>query len=161
MITAYISVGSNIERGYHVHAAIAELKQLGTACKVSTIYEAEPVGFDGPNFYNAVVVIKTSLSLATLQQSLKLLELQYGRSPAAQKNQSRTLDLDILLYGECVSDEAPQLPRADIFKFAFVLRPLMELCPERVIPQDGRTVRQVWQAFDREQALWPVDDFVI
>ncbi|GAL07033.1 2-amino-4-hydroxy-6-hydroxymethyldihydropteridine pyrophosphokinase [Photobacterium aphoticum] len=57
--------------------------------------------------------------------------------------------------------DTPAIPRADIFKFAFVLRPLMELCPDRVIPGDGRTVRQVWQAFDREQALWPVEDFVI
>ncbi|GHA66042.1 2-amino-4-hydroxy-6-hydroxymethyldihydropteridine diphosphokinase [Photobacterium aphoticum] len=160
MITAYISVGSNIERDYHVRAAIAELRLLSEACSVSTIYEAEPVGFEGPNFYNGVIAINTSLSLVTLQATLKQLELQYGRSPSAKKNQSRTLDLDILLYGDCVSD-TPAIPRADIFKFAFVLRPLMELCPDRVIPGDGRTVRQVWQAFDREQALWPVEDFVI
>ncbi|MGF1725205.1 2-amino-4-hydroxy-6-hydroxymethyldihydropteridine diphosphokinase [Photobacterium nomapromontoriensis] len=161
MITVYISLGSNIERDYHIHAAIAELRQLGDDCQISPIFEAEPVGFDGPNFYNCVVALSTSLSLEQLQQTLKSLELQYGRSPTAVKHQSRTLDLDILLYGDEVREDAPVLPRSDIFKFAFVILPLMALCPDRTIPGDGRTVTQLWQEFDREQALWPVEGFVI
>ncbi|PSW15110.1 2-amino-4-hydroxy-6-hydroxymethyldihydropteridine diphosphokinase [Photobacterium sanctipauli] len=157
MTTVYISLGSNIEREYHIQAAVSELKQLGTDFQLSTIYEAEPVGFEGPNFYNCVVAMKTSLSLDNLQQALKQLELDYGRSPQAKKNQSRTLDLDILLFGDRVQALPPSLPRADIYKFAFVLLPLMELCPDRVIPGDGRTVRQLWQSFERSQALWPVE----
>ena len=157
MITTYISLGSNIEREYHIQAAITELAQLGSECRVSPLYEAEPVGFDGPNFYNCVVVIKTSLSLSILQQTLKQLELKYGRAPDARKNQDRTLDLDILLFGEEVRQSGPVLPRSDLFKFAFVLLPMMALSPDLVIPGDGRTVAQVWHGFEHSQALWPVE----
>ncbi|WP_299019395.1 2-amino-4-hydroxy-6-hydroxymethyldihydropteridine diphosphokinase [uncultured Photobacterium sp.] len=157
MTTVYISIGSNIEREYHIHAAVAELKKLGAGIRVSKIFEAEPVGFSGPNFYNCVVEMETSLQLAVLQQTLKQVELTYGRAPDAQKNQSRTLDLDILLFGDVVQDNSPHLPRSDLYKFAFVLLPMVELCPERVIPGDGRTVSEIWQAFEHTQALWPVE----
>ncbi|WP_064605957.1 2-amino-4-hydroxy-6-hydroxymethyldihydropteridine diphosphokinase [Photobacterium sp. J15] len=157
MTTVYISIGSNIEREYHIRAAVTELKTLGTGIEVSRIFEAEPVGFSGPNFYNCVLAMETALPLEHLQQNLKQLELSYGRAPDAQKNQSRTLDLDILLYGDLVQDCAPQLPRSDLYKFAFVLLPMMELCPELEIPGDGRTVSQLWHAFEDNQALWPVE----
>lgn len=160
MTTVYISVGSNIEREYHIQAAVTELNKLGTEVRVSQIFEAEPVGFSGPNFYNCVVALTTPLSLPALQHTLKQLELQYGRAPDAQKNQSRTLDLDILLFGDVVQDKGPALPRSDLYKFAFVLLPMMELCPERVVPGDGRTIAQVWQDFEHSQALWPVEQLV-
>jgi len=154
---AYISLGSNIEREYHIQAAITELKKLGTGFRVSQIFEAEPVGFCGPNFYNCVAAIDTSLPLDRLQQILKQLELQYGREPDAKKNQSRTLDLDILLFGDVVQDATPVLPRPDLYKFAFVLLPMMELCPEQAVPGDGRTIAQLWHSFEYSQALWPVE----
>ncbi|NAW64446.1 2-amino-4-hydroxy-6-hydroxymethyldihydropteridine diphosphokinase [Photobacterium halotolerans] len=156
MTEVYISIGSNIDREHYVRAAVAELKQLGSQCRVSRIFEAEPVGFDGPVFFNGVVALETDLSLNALQHRLKDLELQYGRQPDAVKNQNRTLDLDLLLFGERISPEAPALPRADIYKFAFVLLPLYELSPLLVIPGDGRTVAQIWQAFDKQQVLRPV-----
>ncbi|KHT65504.1 2-amino-4-hydroxy-6-hydroxymethyldihydropteridine pyrophosphokinase [Photobacterium gaetbulicola] len=157
MTTVYISLGSNIDRERHLMAGLAGLSKLGSGMQVSTIYEAEPVGFSGPNFFNCVAVIETSLSLDTLWQALKQLELQHGRAADAAKNQSRTLDLDILLYGETVQETYPVLPRSDIYKFAFVLQPLMELCPHREIPGDGRTVTELWHASRFEQALWPVE----
>jgi 2-amino-4-hydroxy-6-hydroxymethyldihydropteridine diphosphokinase len=159
--TVYISLGSNIQREYHIHAAISELKKISSACRISRLFEAEPVGFSGPNFFNCVVEIETSLSFDTLQQTLRILELQYGRSPNAQKNQSRTLDLDILLFGDVYRDTPPVLPRSDIYKFAFVLWPLTELCPDRVIPGDDRTVAQLWHSFEHSQALWPVEAALI
>ncbi|WP_415720125.1 2-amino-4-hydroxy-6-hydroxymethyldihydropteridine diphosphokinase [Photobacterium ganghwense] len=160
MTTVYISLGSNIEREYHIQAAIAELQKLGADFQVSTVFEAEPVGFSGPNFYNCVVAMKTSLSLDKLHQTLKQLEIKYGRSPEAAKYQSRTLDLDLLMYGDTIQQSQPILPRTDIFRFAFVLQPLAELNPELTIPGDGRTIAQLWQASTFEQALWPVEDFV-
>lgn len=157
MIRTFISLGSNIEREYHIHAAMTELKKLGVHFEVSRIFEAEPVGFSGPNFYNCVVAFETSLSLSVLQQTLRQLELDYGRAPDAKKNQSRTLDLDILLYGDVQRHASPTLPRADIYKFAFVLWPMAEIAPEMKIPGDDRTVAQLWNEFGTEQALWPVD----
>ncbi|WP_330960441.1 2-amino-4-hydroxy-6-hydroxymethyldihydropteridine diphosphokinase [Photobacterium sp. 53610] len=156
MTEVYISIGSNIDRERSVRAAVSELRQLGTGFRVSRIYEAEPVGFDGPNFFNCVVALNTELSPSDLQTQLKTLELQYGRQPDAKKNQSRTLDLDLLLYGDLIRAQSPVLPRDDIYKFAFVLQPLMELCPQQVVPGDGRTVAELWQAFDQPQVLRPV-----
>ncbi|MGF1757924.1 2-amino-4-hydroxy-6-hydroxymethyldihydropteridine diphosphokinase [Photobacterium sagamiensis] len=157
MTIVYISLGSNIEREYHIQAAMTELRKLGTHYRASRTFEAEPVGFAGPNFFNCVVEIDTSLALDTLQQTLKKLELQYGRAPNAQKNQSRTLDLDILLFGEVLREAAPAVPRSDLYKFAFVLWPMAELCPDLAIPGDDRTIGQLWQVFEHSQALWPVE----
>ncbi|MDO6704908.1 2-amino-4-hydroxy-6-hydroxymethyldihydropteridine diphosphokinase [Photobacterium sp. 1_MG-2023] len=156
MTEVYISIGSNLDREYSVRAAIAELKQLGAEFRLSQIFEAEPVGFDGPSFLNCVVAFKTQLSPDALQAQLKTLERQYGRLPDAPKHQSRTLDLDLLLYGDLIRTDAPVLPRDDIYKFAFVLQPLMELCPEQVIPGDGRTVAEIWREFEHPQVLRPV-----
>ncbi|MCK6262307.1 2-amino-4-hydroxy-6-hydroxymethyldihydropteridine diphosphokinase [Vibrio sp. ZSDE26] len=144
MITTYIGVGTNVERKKHVEAAIHELSLLGEDLKLSTIYECPSVGFDSAAFYNLVVEMKTSLPLIDLSQSLRKIELNWGRCEFAAKFQDRTLDLDIILFGNEVSESDPQLPRSDIFKYPFVIQPLYELCPDLIIPSDGRAVRQVW-----------------
>lgn len=159
MITTYIGVGSNIEREKHVRVALEELEQLGEGLRCSTVYDCAAVGFSSHSFYNLVVELKTSYSLRNLMQKLREIELKWGREPDAQKLQDRTLDLDIILFGEQVSAACPQLPRDDIFKFAFVIQPLYELCPNRVIPQDGRTVAQIWQTHSDLDSLIAVDLF--
>jgi 2-amino-4-hydroxy-6-hydroxymethyldihydropteridine diphosphokinase len=68
----------------------------------------------------------------------------------------RTVDLDIILFGEQISQQTPELPRSDIFKYAFVLQPLLELCPQLVVPNDGRTIEQIAQQFQFELPLSPV-----
>lgn len=156
MITAYISIGSNIEREYHLQAGVNAVIELAETWRMSRIFEAEPVGFNGDNFFNSVIEIKTPLSLPVLQQSLKTIEQQLGRPLNAKKNQSRTIDLDILLYGDVIS-ESPSLPRNDLYKFAFVLWPMNELCPDLVIPGEQRTIAQLWQDFSEKQVLWPVE----
>ncbi|SMY37869.1 2-amino-4-hydroxy-6-hydroxymethyldihydropteridine diphosphokinase [Photobacterium andalusiense] len=157
MITAYISIGSNVEREHYLPAGVAAVAKLATAWRMSRIFEAEPVGFEGDNFFNSVIEIKTSLSLVTLQQSLKEIERQLGRPDNAAKNQSRTIDLDILLYGDVINEASPTLPRSDLYKFAFVLWPMSELCPELVIPGQQQTIAQLWQQFSPQQSLWPVE----
>ncbi|OBU25015.1 2-amino-4-hydroxy-6-hydroxymethyldihydropteridine diphosphokinase [Photobacterium aquimaris] len=157
MITAYISIGSNVEREHYLPAGVAAVAKLATAWRMSRVFEAEPVGFEGDNFFNSVIEIKTSLSLVTLQQSLKEIERQLGRPDNAAKNQSRTIDLDILLYGDVINEASPTLPRSDLYKFAFVLWPMSELCPELVIPGQQQTIAQLWQQFSPQQSLWPVE----
>lgn len=144
MITVYIGVGTNVEKEKHVEAAVKELSQLGDSLKLSTIYECAPIGFDSDSFYNLVVEMKTSMPLILFSQSLRSIEMRWGRSEFAEKYQDRTLDLDIVLFGEEVRLSDPQLPRSDIFKYPFVIQPLYELCPHLVIPSDGRTIEQVW-----------------
>lgn len=156
MITTYIGIGSNIDRRKHIAAAICELKALGSELRLSTIYECEAIGFSSNAFYNLVVEMKTPLTLREFAHQLRHIELKWGRAPEAGKFEPRTVDLDIILFGQQISLTKPELPRSDIFRYAFVLQPLFELCPQLVVPQDGRTIEQIWQQSQFDTQLEPV-----
>ncbi len=156
MITVYVGVGSNLERYQHIEAAIEELKRLGSELKLSTIYECASEGFDSHPFFNLVVEMKTSLSLDEFQASLKEAEIRWGREVDAKKFQDRTLDMDILLFGDVISEVSPVVPRSDIYKYPFVIQPLYELCPELRIPGSDLLVKQVWNNFSMLDTLTPI-----
>ncbi|MEZ8099689.1 2-amino-4-hydroxy-6-hydroxymethyldihydropteridine diphosphokinase [Vibrio bivalvicida] len=158
MITTYIGIGSNIERRKHIEAAITELSAIGCDIRLSTIYECESIGFDSNAFYNLVVEMKTSLTLTEFSRQLRKIELKWGRAENAGKFEPRTVDLDIILFGDQTCSSKPEIPRGDIFKYAFVLKPLFELCPQLVVPQDGRTIEQIWQqaSFDTDLEAIPL-----
>lgn len=145
MTLAYLGIGTNIDRDKHAKAAIMELQHLGDNLQVSTIYRCPAADFDGAEFYNFVVGLDTPLPLDVFATRLRDLEVQYGRPVNACKKQDRTLDIDILLFGDRVSETRPVLPREDIVRFNFVLQPLFELCPDIIVPKDGRSVRQIWE----------------
>ncbi len=153
MITAYIGVGTNIEREKHAQVAIDELAKVGSELRVSTVYECDPVGFEGQPFFNFVIELKTVLELTEFSQQLRKIELSWGRVKEAQKCQDRTLDLDILLFGDQISEHSPVLPRQDIYQYPFVTQPLYELCPSLVVPGDQRTISQIWQQMDGFDSL--------
>lgn len=156
MITVYVGIGSNIARHKHVEAAIDELRHLDAALRISTIYECEAVGFESQPFYNLVVEMKTSLDLTEFSRQLRDIEFKWGRAEDAGKLEPRTVDLDIILFGDQVSESKPELPRSDIFKYAFVLQPLLELCPDFIVPNDGRTIEQISQQLQLKLSLSPV-----
>ncbi|WP_260260948.1 2-amino-4-hydroxy-6-hydroxymethyldihydropteridine diphosphokinase [Vibrio intestinalis] len=153
MITAYIGIGSNIDREKHVEAALKELEHLGEQLRISTIYECDAVGFDSEPFYNLVAELRTSLSLTDFSQALRNIELKWGRKINAGKFEPRTVDLDLILFGDLVSKQSPQIPRCDIYKYRFVIQPLSELCPDFVVPDDGRTIEQIFKAGSDSQPL--------
>ncbi|MGI9856813.1 2-amino-4-hydroxy-6-hydroxymethyldihydropteridine diphosphokinase [Vibrio vulnificus] len=157
MNTVYIGVGSNIEREKHARAAWQELTLLGEALQASPIYECAAVGFDSHAFFNFVIRLNTSMTLEELASQLRQIELRWGREENAAKYQERTLDLDIVLFGECISSQKPELPRSDIFKYPFVIQPLYDLQPDLVIPGDGRTVEEIWQTARDLDTLKAVD----
>lgn len=163
MIQVLVSVGSNIEREYHIVAAMAALKELDSNCRPSRVFEAKPVGFpaglDAPNFYNLVVELHTKLSLEAMLLALRDIESRFGREPNAIKFRSRALDIDLLTYGQCCQVGILSLPRSDIYKFAFTLQPLADLCPFQCIPGDTQTYLEAWTAFKKDQLLWPLPDF--
>ncbi len=88
-----------------------------------------------------------------MSSALKSIEVKWGRAADAAKFQDRTLDLDILLYGKEISQKKPLLPREDIFKYSFVTQPLYDLDPQLVIPQDGRTIKQILEAMSDVDSL--------
>lgn len=147
MITSYIGIGTNVERDKHLQAAWQELSQLGKL-RASTVYQCDAVGFEGSIFYNLVIELTSSLSLSQLSIKLRQIETKWGRPEQAQKCQNRTLDLDILLFGD-VSSTTPLLPRPDIFIFPFVIQPLYELCPKKIVPVDGRSIEEIWSKLEQ------------
>ncbi|WP_148861551.1 2-amino-4-hydroxy-6-hydroxymethyldihydropteridine diphosphokinase [Marinobacter fonticola] len=155
--TVYISIGSNIERERHILAALNALAERYGRLDVSSVYESEAVGFDGENFYNLVVGVRTEESIATLSRFLKGLESDNGRRREVPKFSARTLDLDILTYDDRVGDiDGVELPRSEILTNAFVLQPLAEIAPDVEHPSRGESYKALWQAYDRSQKLWPV-----
>ena len=157
MTQVYISIGSNIDRYRHVEAALNALSEWFGELEISPVYESESVGFNGSDFLNLVVAINTDWSVAELTRRFKQLEADNGRKAGAPKFSPRTLDLDILTYGESVGEvDGVQLPRAEILKNAFVLRPLADIAPEEVHPVCGQSYGQLWQTYNSGQKLWPV-----
>ena len=159
MPRVYLSLGSNIDRERHLRIALRELEKRYGFLLTSTVYESEAVGFIGDPFYNMVVGIDTDLSVGALVAELRAIEEAYGRDRASPKFSSRTLDIDILTYGNaCGEIDGVCLPRGDILKQAFVLRPLAELAGNDRHPETARPFAEHWAAYDqRRQKLWPVD----
>lgn len=157
MTTVCLSLGSNIEPEKHIRAAVAALRCLLTDLELSSVYESEAVGFSGENFYNMVAKAEFSGDLATLIRQLKELEDSHGRDRQGPRFSARTLDIDIVLFGDWVGlHEGIELPRAELYKNAFVLKPLAELAPDGVDPKSGKTFAQLWQELRIEQKLWIV-----
>ncbi|WP_111640997.1 2-amino-4-hydroxy-6-hydroxymethyldihydropteridine diphosphokinase [Marinimicrobium alkaliphilum] len=159
MTGVYLSLGSNMAREQHILAALDALRAQFGELSISSVFESEAVGFDGSNFYNLVVGIDTALSIAELSDVLKTIEDDNGRCRKGPKFSSRTLDIDILTYGDFVGSEAGvDLPRDEITKNAFVLWPLAEIAPDTLHPVAGKAYRQLWLDYDKNrQRLWPVD----
>ncbi|WP_429101715.1 2-amino-4-hydroxy-6-hydroxymethyldihydropteridine diphosphokinase [Aeromonas veronii] len=157
MTTIYISLGSNIERDSHIRAGLDALHAEFGELRVSRVFESEAVGFNGRPFYNLVAAAETDLPLVTVCQRLRAMEFAHGREPDAKKFAPRTLDLDLLLYGGLVCDTPLVLPRGEVLTNAFVLWPLAELAPKLRHPVDGRTMGELWQAYDKaSQQLCPI-----
>ena len=155
-VAVFIGVGSNLDRVRHVRAGLDALAETFGELQVSPVYESEAVGFDGSPFLNLVVGVRTDKSLAQLSRCLKAIELANGRRPDAPRFSPRTLDLDILTYGDLDHPrDGVDIPRGEILLNAFVLKPLADLAGGCRHPVDGRTYRELWQAYRSEQKLWP------
>ena len=135
----FVSAGSNIEPRANLEAACAALKERYGALELSPVYESPAEGFDGPPFLNLVVSFRTEEPPEEILEALAELEARAGRDRSAGKFSSRTLDLDLLLYGDRV-DEALKLPHPDIDRYAFVLKPLADVAPNLRHPVTGATL---------------------
>jgi 2-amino-4-hydroxy-6-hydroxymethyldihydropteridine diphosphokinase len=140
----YVSVGSNIDKAKNIDAGLNSLREMFGELSISPIYETAAVGFDGDNFYNLVVGFESDLSVHAVFQILRELEFKHGRSSNSQKFSPRSLDLDLLLYGdEIIDDGILKLPRDDIEKYAFVLQPLADIAPNLIHPIHQKTYRKM------------------
>lgn len=159
MTAIYLSLGSNVDRHKHILAALDALNELLGSLTISSVYESKSVGFDGSNFFNLVVGAETCLNISELSENLKRIEDENGRKRNGPKFSPRTLDIDILTYGDFVGVEhGIELPRAEITKNAFVLLPLAEIAPVARHPRLQKTYQQLWAEYDQaSQKLWAID----
>ena len=153
MATIYISLGSNVERKYHVLQGLQALAQTFNLAfeqlTLSSLFESEAVGFNGNAFYNMVVGIKTDYSVEQVVIKLRDIEIAYGRPVDAKKFSPRTLDLDLLLYDDLIINSPAQLPRDEIDKNAFVLWPLSQVAPLLIHPIIKKNYQTLWQNYDQ------------
>lgn len=135
MIKVFIALGSNVAPETNIPLALQRLRESFPDLTLSPVYRCDPVGFSGGYFWNLVAEFSCAESLDSLAARLRELEFALGREQDAKKNAARTIDIDILLYGDWVGQFGRvQLPREDILKFAFVLKPLAELAPHLMHP---------------------------
>jgi len=138
----YIGIGSNLNNPKaQVRSALKALRQLSSNQNItySSLYRSKPLaGMKQPDYINAVARLETTLDAHQLLDRLQSIETQQGRVRTEQRWTARTLDLDILLYGDAViHDSRLQIPHAGLKERNFVIYPLAELDPELKLPDNS------------------------
>lgn len=155
-VRVFVSLGSNVEREHNIGSALTALRNRFGPLELSSVYESEAVGFAGAPFLNLVARFETDVAPEQVTRVLRDIEAQHGRDRSEPRYSARTLDIDLLLYGDMVADAGGlELPRYEITTRAFVLCPLAELAGEQEHPVLGKSYAELWQAFDATtQRLW-------
>jgi len=144
---AYLSLGSNVEPEDNLRSAVAALRERFGEVRVSPVYRTAAVGFEGPDFLNAIAVIDSDVHPFALNDLLHALEIAHGRDRRDASYSDRPLDVDIIYFGELVLDGPGdlQLPRPELHH-AFVLKPLADVAPHFVDPIRGVSLARLWAA---------------
>jgi len=154
MTRAWLSLGSNLEPDRHLRAALAALRARYSNIVASPAYRTRAVGFEGPDFLNLAVGLDTDETPEALDEWLHALEARIGRVRTGVRFASRTLDADIVLFGDRVLHGPGHLevPRRELVEQAFVLKPMADIAPGVVHPQLGQTLAELWSAFKGDKA---------
>lgn len=139
----YVGIGSNIDPSKHLRDALEALECHFAAPVRSSLYRSPPYGFSGADFLNMVVVFASGEGPEAVEAVLSKIESEGGR--ALRRQGSRTLDLDLLLYGQRV-DARRRLPREDVLRYPFVLAPLAEIAAHVAHPVTGERFDAAWRA---------------
>lgn len=137
MHTAYIMIGSNIQPVENTRAAINLLNQAAQVEALSTSWETQSIGFDGPNFINTMVRLQCEQTIEELKfHVLRPIEQRLGRVRTSDKNSPRTMDLDVILFDGQLVDEA-------LWRRAHLALPASDLTPDLVYPETGQTLVEI------------------
>ena len=148
MADVYVAAGSNVEPEKNLARALDGLEQAFGTVAISPAYRNAAVGFSGEDFINLVVGFRTDDSPPRVKEQLERIELSCGRARNAPKWAPRTMDLDMLMYDQLVSDQPGLiLPRPDLLRRAFMLKPLADLAPQLLHPTQRRTIGELWAQF--------------
>lgn len=145
MPRVYFSLGSNVDPEKNLKLGVDELRQRYGKLHLSPVYRNKAVGFHGDDFLNLVISCNARDYIESIQAAIKDIHALAGRQRREKKFSSRSLDIDLLTYGDVVTDVPPvTLPRSDILKYAFVLKPLADIAPNDVHPETGRSYAEHW-----------------
>ncbi|HMA97828.1 MAG TPA: 2-amino-4-hydroxy-6-hydroxymethyldihydropteridine diphosphokinase [Wenzhouxiangella sp.] len=154
IVDVYLGLGSNVEPERHIAAGFDALRDAFFEVACSPVYSSPAVGFSGADFLNAAARIRTDWSVGRLKTWLTDLENQYGRDRSQPKFSDRSLDIDILIYGDTVGlVDGLMLPRDEILEQAHVLRPLADIAPDLIHPATGLTICTHWKDFSGDKTL--------
>lgn len=150
MPNVYVAAGSNIEPERHLEMAVRELERQFPGVRFSPWYRNRAVGFEGEDFINFVAGFAVDFPVGEVLARLHAIEALCGRTREAPRWAPRSMDLDVLLYGDLVCQEPHlKLPRPDLLRRAYMLGPLAMLAPEVMHPTEGQTIGELWDRFDR------------
>lgn len=152
--TVYVALGSNLDNPLEqLKQAVESLKTFAIDFEVSPFYGSKPLGpQDQPDYVNAVAKFKTDLAALDLLDRLQQIENQQGRVRLRRWGE-RTLDLDLLLYGnEQIQNERLTVPHIEMKNREFVIVPLYDLSPELILPQ-GEKLEDLYQMFKNHQMV--------
>lgn len=158
---AFIAIGSNIEPIINIPLAVTKLTALGAVIAISKVYQTPAIGpVKQADFLNLAVLILTQLAARPLRDQLRLFERQLGRTRSLDKFSPRTIDLDLCLLGNLVSNESDLLlPHPDIERYAHVIIPLAELAPSFPHPVTGHSLHEhALMILDSEAAPFKLRD---
>lgn len=151
MVEVYVAAGSNVEPVGNLCKALTAIDAGYGRLTISPAYLNKAVGFEGEDFINLVVGFSTGQPVAEVRRRLQEVEASCGRPPGAPKWAPRAMDLDILLYGAVVSSEPGLiLPRPDLLRRPYMLKPMADVAPEVRHPTLHKTMRELWNEFDAD-----------
>lgn len=158
MARVYVGIGSNIEPERNICSGLASLRRQFGPLTASTVYANAAIGFAGDDFLNMVAGFQTDLAVHAVLARLRKIEEAHQYRGEGPKLAPRALDLDLLLYDDLVlREDGLCIPRDEITRHAFVLRPLAEVAGDRRHPLLDTTFAELWTAFDQSrETLRPV-----
>jgi 2-amino-4-hydroxy-6-hydroxymethyldihydropteridine diphosphokinase len=146
MALVSVSLGSNVDSERNIRQAIKLLQQRFGKLTLSPVYQTAAVGFAGDDFLNLVVSFRVSDAVGSIVRELKRIEDSMGRDRSQPKFSARSIDLDLLTYDDLIMDEGGiQVPRHEILKNAFVLKPLSDIMGDTKHPVVGKTYNELWK----------------
>ena len=150
------NVGDRLENLRAARRAIVDLAGVASPILSSAIYETDPVGCEPGmgKFLNAVIEFEYEDAPADLLNELRAIEASLGREPRHERNKSRTIDLDLLYFGDRkIDNEKLQLPHPRMHLRKFVLAPLAEIRPDLILPRQAKTVRELLAQLDESDKV--------
>ena len=145
----FVAAGSNVDPVENLRLAARELSRCFSEVRFSAAYRNAAVGFEGDDFINYVAGFSTDAAVEAVVAELQRIEGLCGREREAPKWAPRSMDLDILLYGDLICDRPSLvLPRPDLLRRPYMLGPMAELAPEVIHPLEKLSMGDLWKNFD-------------